>query len=234
MQNPLLLLHGAIGAADQMTHLKKALRRPFHPYVFDFPGHGKKDLPDEPFSIRLFAKEVVRFMDKKKIPVADIFGYSLGGYVGLYLARHYPERTGKVMTLATKFAWDPDSAEREIKLLDPVRIMEKVPRFAEALKKRHAGMQWEVVLKNTADLIRALGKDPELKDGDFELIVSPVLVAVGDRDTMVTLEETLYVSRIVTAAQLAVLPGAPHSIEQMDQLQVAEVARRFFTEEILD
>ena len=44
---------------------------------------------------------------------ADIFGYSMGGYVALHAARRHPERIGSIMTLGTKFAWDTPTAEKE-------------------------------------------------------------------------------------------------------------------------
>ena len=43
----------------------------------------------------------------------------------------------KVFTLATKFEWTPDIAQKEIKMLDAAKIAEKIPAFAQLLEKRH-------------------------------------------------------------------------------------------------
>jgi pimeloyl-ACP methyl ester carboxylesterase len=225
MKNPLLFLHGAIGASDQLLPLQSKFPGAF---VFDFPGHGGKPFPAGPFSIRIFAESVLHFMEEKRIATADIFGYSMGGYVGLYLARHYPDRVGKIFTLATKFAWDEATAAKEVKMLDPKKIEEKVPKFAEALRKRHAPNAWQSVLHHTAEMMLSLGKDPELKPEDFTAISHPVLISIGDRDTMVSLEETIAVYRSLPNALFCVFPETPHPVEQLDLQRVLPVTERFF------
>lgn len=223
MSSPLLLLHGAIGAADQLTFLEAL---PQNSFAFDFPGHGGKAFPAA-FSIRAFAESVLRWMDEKGFATVDIFGYSMGGYVALYLARHYPERVGKIFTLATKFAWDEATAAKEVKMLNPEKIAEKVPKFAAALEKRHAPLDWKEVLQRTADLMLALGKKPELTQEDFAAITHPVLLSVGDRDTMVSIEETMQVYRSLSNAQLLVFPNTVHPIEQINLQQLLPALELF-------
>jgi pimeloyl-ACP methyl ester carboxylesterase len=225
MKTPLILLHGAIGASDQLVPFQKELGKNVH--VLDFPGHGGKAMPDEPFSIRLFARSVVEHMDKKKIQVADFFGYSMGGYVALFLARHYPERVGRVVTLSTKFAWSEAIAENEIKLLDAEKIKEKVPKFADALEQRHKPVRWEEVLSKTAEMMKNLGSKPELQREDLLAINCPVLVAVGDHDTMVSIAETQEAYEALKDGQFAVLPGTPHPIAQMNPEKVLGLIHGF-------
>lgn len=223
MSSPLLLLHGAIGAADQLTFLEAL---PQNSFAFDFPGHGGKAFPAA-FSIRAFTESVLQWMDEKGFATVDIFGYSMGGYVALYLARHYPERVGKIFTLATKFAWDEATAAKEVKMLNPEKIAEKVPKFAAALEKRHAPLDWKEVLQRTADLMLALGKKPELAQEDFAAITHPVLLSVGDRDTMVSIEETMQVYRSLPNAQFMVFPDTVHPIEQINLQQLLPALELF-------
>ena len=224
---PLLLLHGAIGASDQLMPLQAQFPGAL---LFDFPGHGGTTFP-EAFSIPVFAEAVLRRMDELQIAQSDFFGYSMGGYVALYLARHQPERVGKIVTLATKFAWDEATAQKEVKLLDPQKIAEKVPKLAAALEKRHAPNDWKLVLQRTAEMMLALGKEPSLKEEDFKQITHPVLLSVGDRDTIVSLEETIAVFRALPNARLAVHPDTPHPVEQVDVERVAAVAMNLLRED---
>ncbi|TND08148.1 MAG: alpha/beta hydrolase [Bacteroidetes bacterium] len=224
----LLLLHGAIGASDQLLPLKEKLAAGFENHLFDFPGHGGKALPGEGFSIDHFAKSVLQWMDEQQFPSIDIFGYSMGGYVGLYLARHYPERVNRVFTLATKFAWDEATAAKEVKMLDPEKIAEKVPKFAQALEKRHAPQDWKLVLRETAAMMQQLGKSPALTDDDFRAIEKPVSIGIGDRDTMVSLEETIHVYRQLPGAELRVFARTPHPVEQVNVDQLADAIGDFF------
>jgi pimeloyl-ACP methyl ester carboxylesterase len=51
-------------------------------------------------------------MQQNQLENAAIFGYSMGGYAGMYLAKYFPERVSKLLTLATKFYWDEKIAAR--------------------------------------------------------------------------------------------------------------------------
>ncbi len=226
---PLILLHGAIGSSEQLKPLQSHLvDSGFDTTVFNFWGHGGREIPETPFSISLFADEVVSWMDEYRISKMDIFGYSMGGYVALYMAKHYPERVGKILTVATKLAWDVPTSHKEVKMLDPKKIAEKVPKFAEVLKQRHAPASWEVVLSKTAEMMLAMGEQPPLSDEDFRSIKHIVQLAVGDGDTMVSLEETIHVCRLLHNAGFTVLENTPHPIEQMDVMLLRQTAENFF------
>ena len=213
---PLLLLHGAIGASDQLQPLAARLGGMFKVYTLDFTGHGKTQMPGDSFSIELFAEDVLQFMQEQQLDKISVFGYSMGGYVGMYLAKTYPGKIDKLITLATKFQWDTEIAAREIKMLDPEKIERKLPAFAETLKQRHAPNDWKQVLGKTAELMIALGNSNTLIAEDYAVIDIPVLLLLGDRDKMVSLEETATVYRSLPNAQLGILPGTPHPIEQVD------------------
>lgn len=221
-------MHGAIGAADQLEGLKTSLSDTCDVHTLNFSGHGGKAMPDAAFSIPLFAEDVLRYMREQGLEQAHIFGYSMGGYVALYLAKHHPERVGKIVTLATKFHWDEVTAAKEVKMLDAEKIAQKLPDFAAALERRHAPNDWKEVLAKTADLLHALGADNTLKPDDYMEISTPCLVLLGDRDRMITLEETLQVYRALPDAQMGMLPGTHHPIEQAD-----EAALRFFIDRFL-
>ena len=213
--NNLLILHGAIGSVKQFTHLIRFLESDFKVYAIDFSGHGGSEIPAEDFTIEMFANDVLDWMAKKEIDKIDIFGYSMGGYVGLFLARFYPEKIGRVFTLATKFHWHEETAKHEASMLDPDKIMDKFPAFAEELKHRHAPEDWAEVLRKTAKMMIALGHNNTLKDADFRAIENTVLVSVGDRDKMVSIEETLGVYRQLKNGQMLVLPDTYHPIEKV-------------------
>ncbi|MGE3802708.1 MAG: alpha/beta fold hydrolase [Candidatus Kapaibacterium sp.] len=146
----LLFLHGALYTKREFEPLMAALADQFTLDAIDFTGHGGEMMPAEPYSIRLFADDVLRWMERSGCATVDIFGFSMGGYVGLYLARHYPERVGRLMTLGTKLRWNIETSAREVKMLDPEKIEQKVPHFAEALKQRHGEDRWKRVLDKTA------------------------------------------------------------------------------------
>jgi pimeloyl-ACP methyl ester carboxylesterase len=211
-----LLLHGAIGAKDQLETLEKTLPENFIVHRINFSGHGGEAFSDKPFSISLFADEVLNYLSSQNIEQASIFGYSMGGYVAMYLAKYHPGKINKVITLATKFYWDEVTAAKECAMLNEEKIEEKIPAFAKALAERHAPNDWKTVLAKTKEMLVAMGKDNPLSPEDYETIQQPVLVMLGDRDKMVSLEETVAVYKKLPNGQLMVLPGTEHPIEKVD------------------
>ena len=223
----LLLLHGAIGSSQQFQQLAALLNNAFEVHTLDFSGHGGKPIPDAPFSIELFANDVLKWMQENKIATIDIFGYSMGGYVALYLAKHHPEKVGKVFTLATKFNWNSEGAAREAAMLNPEKIAEKVPAFAKSLEQKH-GENWKTVLTKTAEMMINLGNSPALPLTSLAEIQHSVLISVGDKDNMVTLEETIAAYRQLQNGQLLVLPQTQHPFEKVNAERIAEEIKSYF------
>jgi pimeloyl-ACP methyl ester carboxylesterase len=209
---PLILLHGALGSRPQLTALAEQLAQHYDVHALDFPGHGGTPLPEQ-FSISSFAQYVQEYCKAQGLTKVSLFGYSLGGYVALYLARQQPQLVNRVVTLATKFHWDEATAAREVKMLQPDAIEQKVPQFARTLQERHAPADWKEVLRHTASMMEGLGKQNALAPEDYKEISCPCLLMLGDRDKMVTLEETVAVYRQLPHGQLAVLPNTPHPLE---------------------
>lgn len=225
----LLLLHGALGAKEQLSPLGERLANDFYVHRLNFAGHGGEPMPKGCWSIASMAQEVTGYLDSY-VPAGDpvyAFGYSMGGYVCMYLNRHFPGRIQKTITLATKFHWDEAVAAREVKMLDPDIIGQKVPAFAEELEKRHGSREWKTVLEKTRDMLLNMGTDNPLKPEDYPQIASPCQLLLGDRDKMVSFDETLGVYRQLRQAQLGVLPGTPHGLEQVDMHQLSALIRKF-------
>ena len=225
----LLLLHGSLYTKDEFDPLTAVLAERFTIDAINFTGHGPGSVSDEPFSISLFADDVLRRLESVDAERVDIFGFSMGGYVGLYLAGHYPKKIGRVMTLGTKLRWDPQTAAREVMMLDPQKIEEKVPRFAEVLKRRHGDEGWKSVLKKTAEMMTNLGNAPELSPEGLQQIEQPVRLTLGDRDHMVSIEETVETYRLLPNGELNILPGIGHPLEKVPIDLLIEEITGFFT-----
>lgn len=226
---PILLLHGALGTKAQLQPLSCLLRQ-YEAHTLNFSGHGDAGPAASALSIPILAEETAAYLEDRGLPPLPIFGYSMGGYVAMYLARHYPGKVSRVITLGTKYHWDAATAARELKMLDAGVIEQKVPAFAAALQERHAPQDWKQVLTVTATLMQGLGRAPALTMEDYSAIRIPCLVMLGDRDQMVSLQETLDVYKALPQAQLAVLPNTPHPIEKADADLVSALVQRFLNE----
>ncbi len=211
---PILFLHGALGSSKMLRPFAQSFSDNYSVYLPDFEGHGGTPYIHSNFSIEGFAQQILDFLEREKIEQIDIFGYSMGGYVGLYLAKHYPFAVKSVFTLATKFDWTTETAEKESKMLNPHKIKEKVPAFANELEQRHAPNDWETLMVKTACLLISLGNNPVLPMEALRDISCPVTVSVGDRDNMVSVEETKTAFLHLPKGRLLVLPNTPHPLEK--------------------
>jgi pimeloyl-ACP methyl ester carboxylesterase len=225
----LLLLHGALGSRLQFdTFVQEAGRKGFEADAINFYGHGGTEVPAEGYRFEAFADDILRYADRNGIDKINMFGYSMGGYAALYFASRYPERAGRIATLNVKFNWDPAGTLRETALLDASKISEKVPAYADKLKKQHGEEGWKDVLRATAQMMEHLSGQPALTDEAIQSITTPVLLSVGDKDTTTSIEETLQVHRKLTGSQLWVLPATPHPFEKVNAMILAEQLAIFF------
>lgn len=225
----LILLHGALGAKSLFDSLQPLLAETFVVHALNFEGHGEAEVVERPFRMSHFAENLIAYLNAHNIESAHVFGHSMGGYVGLLAAHIYPERIDRVFTLGTKFAWTPEFAANEVRLLDPDRILAKVPVFAQTLQTRHTAAGWRQVLAQTAEMMQNLGQNSPLTAEISAQIQHPVRIGLGDRDHMVTLEESAAMYHALPQGQLQVLPATPHPLEKVHLPDVAAAIHHFFT-----
>jgi pimeloyl-ACP methyl ester carboxylesterase len=234
----LLLLHGALGAKSQFSALTPLLEPHFQVHTLDFEGHGMTGQTDRPFKIEYFAENVLTYLETQAIEKnekIDVFGYSMGGYVALYLALMQPERIqiGKIFTLATKLDWTPATAEKEVGMLDADKILQKIPRYAQALQELHEASDWRVVLEKTKRLLLGLGQQNLLTPEALAQISNPVRLTLGDKDVMVSFEETVAAYRVMRLGELQIFPATPHPLDKISPVLLAEAIIHFFVAENL-
>ena len=215
----IIYLHGALGCTKQSRDLTIYLNSYFDCFSDDFTGHGFKPAHNGDFSIDLFTMDLYNFMDELEIVGADLFGYSMGGYVALNYALKYPDRVGKIFTFGTKFDWNPESALKETKMLNPQKMMEKVPKFVDELKEFH-GDKWELLVEQTAKMMIELGSEPNLKAKELSEIQTPVYISVGDRDALVSIEESAKAFRSLPNSRFTVFPDTIHPITKIDKIRL--------------
>jgi len=248
----LLILHGAVGSQKQFLDLSNLLNdtqnsnfSDYKIHLLDFSGHGGREFGrefggefDREFSINKFTNEVADYIAENNVSELDIFGYSMGGYVAINLAlnlskninkpNNYNFKINKIFTLATKFEWSEAIAAKEIKMLDADKILEKIPKFAEELQKRHYPNDWKEVLDKTAKMMIEMGKNNPLKLEELNQIQTEIRIAIGDSDTMVTLQETINVFNNLPNSSLLILPNTPHPIEKVNLERLTYEFNQFF------
>lgn len=216
----LILLHGALGSTTVFDSLIPELSAHYTIYRLNLSGHGSAPFNEKGFGMEIFAEELGAFITTRKLSQPVIFGYSMGGYVALYLEALKPHTFEKIITLGTKFSWSPETAKQEVLRLNPEIIEQKVPAFATMLAKRHAF--WKELMKKTAQMMLGLGDNPPLTNTRFATIHIPVTIMRGDQDQMVGNEESQNAAEALPSGAFLQLENTPHPIEKVNPQRLAE------------
>jgi len=225
-----LVSHGALGSAEQKQPIVEALRAfgdgRIRVEALEFPGHGRTPLADGAFRLPHFVDVMASAVSALVGPPPILFGYSMGGYVGLSLEGRSPNTFSGIVTLGTKFEWTVEGAERDAARLDPVVLQVKVPKFAALLAARHehAG-GWETVVVRTAALLRENGSAPMLTVEALERIGIPVFVGVGTKDDTVSVAESQAAADMMLRARCETLDDVPHPIERVPMQRIVDMLR---------
>ncbi len=211
----LILLHGAMGSSDSLLGLKDELTKEFNCHLFNFNGHGKTPFSTEGFGIEYFADELEAFIKEKGLKEPSVFGYSMGGYVALYLASLQPYLIGSIITLGTKFAWSPESADHETSRMNPEIMELKIPAYTKKLEEFH-GPQWKDLVWHTAGMMIGLGEEPLLTIDCLKTVQNEVLIMRGSEDQMVGDVESKWAVANLQNGKFKTLESQAHPIEKVD------------------
>lgn len=228
MTPKLLLLHGALGHANQFEKLTSLLSHTLECHTFAFPGHDNAILPPESYRPEYFVASLENAItDLGKESPVYLFGHSMGGYFALLAALRKKVDLAGVVTLGTKLNWSPEIAASENHMLQPDQLEAKVPAFAGRLAMLHGNPGWKSLVSGIAKLLTGLGEAnglaPELAAG----IDIPVKLMLGDRDQMAGLPETTAVYKSLPSGSLSVLPSTPHPYEKCNPERIAFELRDF-------
>ena len=224
--NHLILLHGALGSAEELSLLEKHLGAAnLSIHRFNFKGHGNKGLSGA-FGIDAFSEELRHFIQIEKIHKPFVFGYSMGGYVALKTALNNKDLFSGIVTLGTKFNWTEDFTIKETSKLKPEFLLEKAPDFVDALIKKHH-QNWKSLLSHTEDMMFGLQKTHLVFLDSLTAIGIPVWIGRGDKDRMVSMEESLLVQQKIKGSGYFVLPETLPPFETLNHELLAAVLTSF-------
>ena len=109
---PLLLLHGGLFDIDQQFGaVVPGLAAGRQVIACDFQAHGRTDDVDRPLRSADLAADVVGLLEHLGVSTVDVFGFSVGGAVALYLGIHHPELVRRLVISSVSFHPDGDRPE---------------------------------------------------------------------------------------------------------------------------
>lgn len=215
MKPTILLLHGALNTSNQFSVLSQKLEPYFDVHTLDFSGHSQ--VPYEGvLNMQVLVGDISRYVEQMESETFHIFGYSMGGYAAVSYAKSHPKKLGKMMTLATKWDWNPTSAAQEVAMLNPEVMSAKIPAYVAKLQSWFGADHWSKVVHNTAALMHDLGHGGGLSADDFRKMETDVLILRGSEDKMVSAASSMDVASWLKNGTYKEIVGAPHTLEKVD------------------
>ncbi len=223
----LLLLPGLLGSVSgQWQSFIRPLAAEYRLVLADWRGHGRSEnrqldlLPDQ------MIQDLLGLLDHIGATGVHVAGYDMGGYLGLMLTLHQPDRVRTLQMLATKFYWNPAPVSNVREQLNPDLIVKKTPNYASRLAEEHGAARWRQLVRQAGDLVAYLGEEGVTEDM-LRIAQCPVLVSVGDRDELVPVQEAFLLSRALPKASLLVLPQARHPFQSMNLNLLLPIMKEF-------
>jgi len=217
---PLVLLHGAFSAiGTSFGKMLPSLAKTRQVIGFELQAHGRTADIDRPLTIEGMADDVAAALRQLGIERADIFGYSMGASVALYLAIRHPEAVRKLVLASVTYNLDGVHPG----LMEGLGEMKPEMMFGSPWHEEYMR-----IAPRPEDFNRLFAKktemDRQLKDLPAETIraiEAPTLLILGDSD-IVRPEHAVEMFRLLGGgvfgdmppglpnSQLAVLPGTSH------------------------
>ncbi len=218
---PLLILHGGIGATEQFGPNLELWAKSHQVIVAHMQGHGFTRDIDRPYSYVQFADDTAALLDHLGIAQADVLGYSLGGGIAIRLAIQHPAKVRKLISIGASIARDQQYSE----------VIDAFPAMVANAEQMGAGMSQSPLAATYPDVnwVTAFRKMGELESverdwsAEFAGLKTPTLLMFADADCyrpehIVAMYQALggflrdasYDGSLRPEAQLAIVPGRTH------------------------
>lgn len=233
---PLILLHGGLETSQMWKPMLPDFASRFRVITPDSRGHGRTDNPVNTFSYLLMSDDIAEFIKTIGLSRPYIIGYSDGGQTALEVAMNYPGLVGGFMiggiyhsiTEAWRQFLDAEMGMKAPGLVDTDWLMaeksETTAYWQEIHDSFHEPGYWKQLLRRISHLW--LGP-LEYSQTDFTKIIDPILFFCGDRDDFCPPSQNLEMYRMVSGAELAVIPNSDHFTIQMEWNIVQKVLDGF-------
>ena len=95
----IVFLHGWGASRSAFLFVAKRLCFNYRVTVLDFAGFGDSQTPNEPYSVKKYADDVVKLLDICGIECATLVGHSFGGRVATEIAVHNSSRVERIVLI---------------------------------------------------------------------------------------------------------------------------------------
>ncbi len=240
---PVLFLHG-LGSSSGGWVLQRDVFAAQHQVILvDARGHGRSSKPPGPYSIPMFAADIVGLLDRLAMTAVHVVGLSLGGMIGFQMAVDFPARVKSLTVINSGPELVAHNLKERLfiwqrKLLLNTLSMEKIGQtiggrlFPEPGQAAYKDMFVAEFVKNDKAAYKAttnalFGWSVRDRIGQIQC---PVLALASDQDYTPVATKEAYVAEIPNA-RLVVIENSRHAAP-IDQPGVVNTAVLEFLAEV--
>ena len=242
---PVVLIHGYTDSARDWVPLMPYLSKQFRLVLVDIRGHGQSSKPECCYTRLDFAYDIKLLLDSLGIQRADLVGHSLGSIIAQTFTEYWPEKTGRVVLIASTGGRPPGMAPPKFDFTAEIRKLKEPiepdspfmiawwdsptpvdPDFIRRQRKDAAGIPLRVWL---AVLDQGLPSDNLYGDLQSTLpkLKAPTLLIWGSKDPIMEQPMRKTLIDALPAAQVKVFDGLGHNPFWEDPEAVAGVINQF-------
>ncbi|WP_210587031.1 alpha/beta fold hydrolase [Streptomyces sp. GESEQ-35] len=234
---PLVLLAGQANN----HHWWDGIRADFHAthstITLDLRGTGASGKPQEGYSTRQFADDVIAVLDHLNIEHADIYGTSMGGRVAQWIAADHPERVRRLVLGCTS-PGGPHAVERDASVRralaqpDPEAVRRTLIdlMYSPAWLAGHPGPHTTLGDPDMPPHARRghllASKQHDAWDA-LPRIGAPTLVLHGDQDRLTPHDNLALLAERIPDTRTHLFPGARHAYFEECRTQAAALVTEF-------
>lgn len=215
---PLVLLPGGFMTVEAMGGIVPLIAATRRVIGVELQGHGHTADVERPLRFELMADDIAALIRHIGLEQADIFGFSLGGGVGLQTAIRHPEVVRKLALASTAFkrdGWYPESLTGMASI--SVETFAGTPIHEAYLQTSPRPEAWPTFV---AKMRQLLSEDYDWTE-DVARLKTPTLILVGDADGLRLAHMVEFFGLLgggkrdgdlsgLLPSQLAVLPATTH------------------------
>lgn len=218
---PLVIIHGSGDGARSWKRNMVALACHYTVYIPDLPGFGLSEALPPSNGLPELVQFVADFTRAIGLQRFHLVGHSIGGGIALQHSIKFPDTISKLVLVNSMYLGEDIAAW--------VRIMSNsafcntmgiaghnvLKAFKWLIKKVYAPIDFfnplPLIKVSMGKLMQTLGEQTILLQQQFPVLVMPVLLVWGDRDTIVPVSNAYAARELLPRCQLQILNGG-HSV----------------------
>lgn len=226
---PLLLLHGVGGFIESFYKIIPSLSKKYKVIAMDSRGHGRSSDTTESITYEKMALDVVSLLNHLNIKKTNVLGWSDGAITAIHLSIYSPERINSIISVGV------NTQVNGLKT-DAIKYFTEVtPKSWNALSRLSYKYfapnpeYWEKLVYKLKVMLLTL---PNYSDKELQNIKTPILLIIGDKDELISLEHTAEISELIPSSKLFIFKNATHNIPLENPKEIVSAINTFITNQL--